>query len=56
MAQAKIVRVVTGAVMDVAVDLRAGSPTYLQWVAVELSAGNHRQFFIPRALATASSR
>lgn len=48
MAQAKIVRVVTGAVMDVAVDLRAGSPTYLQWVAVELSAGNHRQFFIPR--------
>ena len=37
-----------GAVMDVAVDLRKGSPTYLQWVSVELSAENKRQFYIPR--------
>ena len=51
MAQAKIVRVVTGAVLDVAVDLRKGSPTYLQWVAVELTAENHRQFYIPRGFA-----
>ena len=51
MAQAKIVRVVTGAVMDVAVDLRKGSPTYLQWVSVELSGENHRQFYIPRGFA-----
>ena len=36
------------AVMDVAVDLRKGSPTYLQWVSVELSAENKRQFYIPR--------
>jgi len=48
MCQAKIVRVTAGAVMDVAVDLRKGSPTYLQWVGVELSAENKRQFFIPR--------
>ena len=48
MAQAKIVRVVQGAVMDVAVDLRKGSPTYLQWYALELSSGNKRQFYIPR--------
>ena len=51
MAQAKIVRVVRGAVMDVAVDLRKGSPTYLQWVSVELSAENKRQFFVPRGFA-----
>lgn len=50
-AQAKIVRVIQGAVLDVAVDLRKGSPTYLQWVAVELSAENKRQFFIPRGFA-----
>lgn len=49
--QAKIVRVTQGAVMDVAVDLRKGSPTYLKWVAVELSAENKRQFYIPRGFA-----
>lgn len=50
-AQSKIVRVVKGAVMDVAVDIRKGSPTYLQWVAVELSEENKRQFYIPRGFA-----
>lgn len=47
-AQAKLVRVTRGAVMDVAVDLRKGSPTYRQWVAVELSQENKRMLFIPR--------
>ena len=51
MAQAKIVRVVQGSVIDVAVDIRKGSPTYLQWVSIELSAENKRQFFIPRGFA-----
>lgn len=48
MAQAKLVRVTRGAVLDVAVDLRAGSPTYRRWVSVELSAENKRMLFIPR--------
>lgn len=48
MAQAKLVRVARGAVLDVAVDLRKGSPTYLQWVTVELSEHNKKMFFIPR--------
>jgi len=51
MAQTKIVRVLSGAVLDVAVDLRKGSPTYLQWEAVELSAENKRMFYIPRGFA-----
>lgn len=46
--QAKLVRCIRGAVLDIAVDLRKGSPTYLQWEAVELSAENKKQFFIPR--------
>ena len=48
MAQAKLVRANRGAVLDVAVDLRKGSPTYCQWVAVELSEENRRMLFIPR--------
>lgn len=51
MAQTKLVRVLTGAVLDVAVDLRKDSPTYLQWEAVELSAENKRMFYLPRGLA-----
>lgn len=47
-AQAKLVRVCRGAVLDVAVDLRKGSPTYKKWVSVELSADNKRMLFIPR--------
>lgn len=49
--QAKLVRCVKGRVLDVAVDIRKGSPTYGQHVAVELSEDNHRQFFVPHGFA-----
>jgi dTDP-4-dehydrorhamnose 3,5-epimerase len=50
-AQGKLVRVAAGAVYDVAVDIRPGSPTYGRWVGAELSASNHRQLWIPPGLA-----
>ena len=48
--QSKLVRCVKGAVLDVAVDIRKGSPTYGQYVAVELTEENHRQFFISKGI------
>lgn len=49
--QSKLVRVVRGRVLDVAVDIRKGSPTFGKYVSVELTAENHRQFFVPRGFA-----
>lgn len=50
-AQAKLVRVAQGRVLDVAVDIREGSPTFGKYVATELSGDNHRQMFIPKGFA-----
>ncbi len=50
-AQSKLVRCVLGEVLDVAVDIRTGSPAYGQWVSVLLSQDNHRQLFLPRGMA-----
>ena len=49
--QAKLVRCTKGAILDVAVDLRKNSPQYKKWVAIELSAENKKQLFIPRGFA-----
>lgn len=49
--QSKLVRCVKGGVLDVAVDIRKGNPTYGFHVAVELTEDNHRQFFVPRGFA-----
>ena len=49
--QAKIIRCTKGAILDVAVDIRQGSPMYKKWIAVELSAENKKQLYIPRGFA-----
>jgi dTDP-4-dehydrorhamnose 3,5-epimerase len=50
-AQGKLVKVVTGSVLDVAVDIRKGSPTYKKWIAVELSDSNKKMLYIPEGFA-----
>ncbi len=49
--QSKLVRCVKGRVLDIAVDIRKGSPTYGKWVSCELTEDNHRQFFVPKGMA-----
>lgn len=49
--QSKLVRCVKGCVLDIAVDIRKGSPTYGKWVSCELTEDNHRQFFVPKGMA-----
>jgi dTDP-4-dehydrorhamnose 3,5-epimerase len=49
--QGKLVRVLTGSILDVVVDIRRGSPSYLRWIAVELSADNFRQIYVPPGYA-----
>ncbi len=51
MAQAKLIRVIKGRIIDVAVDLRKGSPTFMKWISVELNSDEKKQLFIPRGFA-----
>lgn len=51
MSQSKLLRALRGTLMDVVVDIRKGSPTYKQWISVELSADNKREIFMPRGMA-----
>src|ERR1051326_315654 len=50
-AECKVVRVTSGAIYDVIIDLRSNSPTFKQWVGVELTAKNHRQVYVPEGFA-----